>query len=66
MEALRAVPPDAQLEAVASLTDGANAYDGAVAGYDDWTARNPNTAAVAGAVSNIIGNRNNKGALNVH
>ena len=52
MEALRSLPAEAQLEAVSGLTQSANIHDNAVASYNDWTARNPNTAMVAGAVVN--------------
>lgn len=69
MEALRALPPAAQLQAVAGLTSGADAYDGAVAGYNNWAARNPNAAMVAGAVVNAaeqaISKKGTNGAGNV-
>lgn len=53
MEAIRAMPVEAQLNAVAGLTDGANTYDNSVANYEAWALRNPNTAIVAGVAINI-------------
>ena len=64
MEALRSLPAEAQMQAVAGLTSGANAYDGAVASYDDWAARNPNKAVVVGAVANVAEQAISRGGKN--
>ncbi len=53
VEALRALPPEAQLKAVSAMTGAADGYDAADAAYARWAQQNPNAAAVVGAVGNV-------------
>lgn len=62
MEAIRAMPVEAQLTAVAGLTEGANAYDNSMASYETWAVRNPNTAVVAGVAINVTKQTIGKGS----